>query len=110
MPALTVRPQPAEVERLSGFVRVLSPGFELYSRYCANCHGDDGRGVNELGTPFEVPSTVFDSDYFRRKDPDRLRSDSWHMLASEKPSMPHFRWTLSRPQLRAILEYLKKPE
>ena len=33
-----------EAEREGQFVRLLSPGYGVYSFYCAGCHGDDGRG------------------------------------------------------------------
>jgi len=38
-----------EATEAISFVRLLSPGFELYTRHCAACHGDDGHGVGSFG-------------------------------------------------------------
>jgi len=108
MPALTPRVTETDAQALTRFVRVLSPGFELYSRYCAACHGDDGRGEDGLAETLSRPSVVFDEAYFVRRDPERLRASVWHMLAEEKPVMPHYRHILNDTKARAIIEYLKQ--
>jgi mono/diheme cytochrome c family protein len=108
MPALVPRVPEKDGPLLASFVRVLSPGFQLYSRHCAACHGDDGRGVGSLIETLGVPTVVFDEAYFRSHDPDRIRRSVWHMVDQHKPAMPHFRWDLSEPEARAIVEYLKK--
>ena len=107
MPALTPRVTVDEAKELAKFVRLLSPGFELYSRYCANCHGDDGRGVRAMSERVRLPKVVFDHAYFKAHDSDQLRTSVWHMLADEKPMMPHFRPLLSEAEARAIIEYVK---
>jgi len=107
MPALTPRVTTDEAKELAQFVRLLSPGFELYSRYCANCHGDDGRGVRLSGEVMRLPKVVFDRAFFKAHDSDELRTTVWHMLAEQKPVMPHFRPLLSDAEARAIIEYLK---
>jgi mono/diheme cytochrome c family protein len=101
-------PLPAdEVEMLLGFIRFLSPGYALYDRYCAACHGDDGRGSGDLGDGVARPAVVFDRDYFRRRDPEEVRRAAWHMLAKERPAMPHLRRAISERGARAVIEYLK---
>lgn len=110
MPALVPRITEAEANDLASFVRLLSPGFELYTRYCASCHGDEGRGVGSLGEVMQLPTVVFDKRYFARRNPEDIRKGVWHMVGEHKPSMPHFRWTLSEAQARAIVEYLKSTE
>lgn len=107
MPALTPRITTAEAKDLAQFVRLFSPGFELYSRYCANCHGDDGRGVAPMGETVRLPKVIFDRAYFTTRDSDQLRTAVWHMLAEQKPTMPHFRPLLSDADARAIIEFLK---
>ena len=110
MPALTPRvPESAEAP-LAAFVRLLSPGFALYDTYCANCHGDDGRGVHTVAEVIPLPKMVFDRAYFSQRDPEQLRAAVWHMVAEQKPMMPHYRWTLDEAQARAIIEYLKHPQ
>jgi mono/diheme cytochrome c family protein len=107
MPALTPRIPESAGPPLAAFVRLLSPGFALYDTYCANCHGDDGRGVNTTAEVIRLPQMVFDRAYFSRRDPEQLREAVWHMVAEQKPLMPHYRWTLDEAQARAIIEYLK---
>ncbi len=107
MPALVPRVGRDEAQALLTFVHLLSPGFELYSRYCASCHGDDGRGSGSLAEAIQRPTVVFDRAYFARRDPEQLRSSVWHMVAEEKPAMPHYRHVLSAAQAHAIIEYLK---
>jgi mono/diheme cytochrome c family protein len=110
MPALTPRVPKSGGKPLAAFVRLFSPGFTLYSRYCANCHGDDGRGESHLSDAIRMPSVTFDRAYFKRRDPEQLRRSVWHMLDEQKPVMPHYRWAVSEAQARAIIEYLKSSE
>jgi mono/diheme cytochrome c family protein len=92
---------------LVAYLRVLSPGFDLYSRYCAACHGDDGRPQREFVAPGRQPKVVFDRAYLESRNPDQLQAAVFHMLGEQKPMMPHFRETLTAPQVRAIVQYLK---
>jgi mono/diheme cytochrome c family protein len=90
------------------FVRLLSPGYALYDRYCATCHGDDGRGSGSFVEEGRRPSVVFDRAYFRARNPEHVRASIWHMLDTERPSMPHLRDTVTESEARAIVEYLKR--
>lgn len=108
MPGLTPRVTVDEARLLVLFVRLLSPGFETYSQYCVNCHGDDGRGSGSMAEEVGRPRVVFDRDYFSRHDAEQLRIAVWHMLADAKPAMPHYRTVLSESQARAIVEYLRR--
>ena len=107
MPALTPRVPEAEGPPLATFVRLLSPGLALYDRYCASCHGDDGHPVTTGGEVRPAPTVVFHRAYFASHDAEELHRTVWHMLADQKPVMPHYRWTLTDPQAAAIIEYLK---
>ena len=109
MPALVPRVPEAAGPPLAAFVRLLSPGFTLYSRYCAGCHGDDGLGVRELGI-LDMPEVKFDRQYFAHHDAEQLHTAVWHMLASEKPAMPHYRWIITDAEARAIVSYLQTLE
>lgn len=99
-------PSDDDTRALVAFVRILSPGYALYGRYCAGCHGEDGLG-DEMVDPGRAPRVAFDRAYFTGRDPERLRLDVWHMLGKERPSMPHFRRRLDDDQARAIILYLK---
>ncbi len=109
MPVLVPRISESEGADVITFVRLLSPGFELYSRNCAACHGDDGHGVGPIES-MQVPTIVFDRAYFAKQDPEELRAKIWHMIDEHKPAMPHYRSDLTEDQARAIVEYLKQTE
>lgn len=108
MPAIPALRGDADTRALVAFVRVLSPGFELYSRSCASCHGDDGRPQHEFTDGLRRPTVAFDRGYFTRRDPERLRVAVWHMLEASEPRMPHFRGEVSEPSARAIVEWLRR--
>jgi len=110
MPMLIPQISESQAANLAAFVRLLSPGFELYSRHCAVCHGDDGRGVDTLIESSQVPSVAFDRAYFAKRDTDQIHAGVWHMLDKHQPMMPHFRWDLTEAQAQAIIEYLKQTE
>jgi len=53
------------------------------------------------------PHFAFDASYFRTHTGDEIRQAIWHMLENETPSMPHFAETLSTPEVKSILIYLR---
>ena len=108
MPAIPAVQDAKQAQALVVFIRLLSPGFETYSYYCAACHGDDGRGGGILASGEQKPPVVFDRAWLAAKDPEQLRIDVAHMLAVQRATMPHFRGKLSDEQVRAILRYLKR--
>jgi mono/diheme cytochrome c family protein len=108
MPRLVPSLSDSDAASLLAFVRLLSPGLELYTTYCANCHGDEGRGAEADAAAFEAPSLVFDREFLAKHDSDTLRIAIWHMLKAHKPVMPHYRWVITESQARAIVLYLKR--
>jgi len=110
MPALVPRVTDAQARSLAMYVRLLSPGFELYSRYCESCHGADGHGAGSLTEALPAPTVVFNTAYFARHDAEQLRASVWHMAREQQPRMPHYRSVLSVAQARAIVTYLRKTE
>lgn len=107
MPALVPRLTAEEAADIAAFVRLLSPGFQTYTQYCAACHGDHGIGHGSFVEEPAQPTVIFDAAYFARTDPEALRARAWHMLDERQPTMPHFRGALSEEQVRAILLYLR---
>jgi mono/diheme cytochrome c family protein len=105
MPKLRVRPSEADAAPLVSFVRLLSPGYELYYRYCVTCHGPHGR-IGEA-KPGARARFVFDEQYFRSLYAEELRERIWHMLRGAKPEMPHFEGTLTPGDVKAVLAYLR---
>jgi mono/diheme cytochrome c family protein len=110
MPPIPTLRSDADASTLVAFVRVLSPGFELYSRHCASCHGDDGHPQRDFVAPRQRPAVVFDRAWLTRRDPTQLRAAVSHMLEERHPSMPHFRSTLTEPGARAIVQYLRRTQ
>jgi mono/diheme cytochrome c family protein len=110
MPAIPTVRSDADARALVAFVRILSPGFEAYSRHCASCHGDDGRPQREFVAARQRPTVAFDRAWLARRDPTQLRAAASHMLEERQPGMPHFRTTLGEPEVRAIVEYLRNTQ
>jgi len=107
MPAIPDMDVAENREALIAYLRLLSPGYERYSRFCAGCHGDDGRGPGVDWASETRPIVVFDQAYFAKKDPEVLRTDVWHMQNDAEPQMPHMSRVLRASQVRAILAYLR---
>lgn len=99
------------------FLRLLSPGFELYDRFCEVCHGSAGvppeiaqqELFTELfgKTPAQKPMPVFDKEYLRTHSDEHLRGWVRHMLKQHRAVMPHFGGDLNAQQVRQILAYLR---
>jgi mono/diheme cytochrome c family protein len=107
MPALTPPLPERDGPVLVAFVRLLSPGFERYSRYCATCHGEDGRGAGSFGEVIPRPTVIFDRHYFTTHDPEHIRVAVWHMARDKTPAMPHFATRLDPSEVRAILTWVR---
>lgn len=105
MPPLDPPIAEREARDVVAFVRVLSPGYELYARYCVACHGPHGRAGE--GEPGRKPWLVFDERYFRTLAPGELKERIWHMLRGVNPPMPHFESVLGRRDVMAIVGYLR---
>ena len=97
----------ADAPAIVAYVRLLSPGYEVYSRFCANCHGDDGRGSLYFTEATPRPSVVFDAAYFARHDEAYLNDRIWHMVAEKKPHMPHLKHEVSETAAHEIIVFLK---
>lgn len=104
---------PEELRAVIAFVRLLSPGYELYDRFCAVCHGPDGSPVvpslpedpaAELA-PAAIPR--FDEEYFRTHTEDHVRLWIRHMLKENRTAMPHFSGELNAEEVRQIFTYLR---
>lgn len=104
MPPLSEAVDDPDARALTAYVRLLSPGYELYERLCAGCHGEEGIGAPSARAPRGLR---FDRAYMATHDGAWLRSRVWHMLDEERPAMPHFRGVLREDEARAIVAFLK---
>jgi mono/diheme cytochrome c family protein len=102
-------------QEVVAYVRVLSPGHELYTRFCAVCHGIDGHppemdteAIGEAeAMPEELPQMAFNQAYFHTHSEEQVRSGVQHMLQQSQAIMPHFNGELSHEQVGEILSYLR---
>lgn len=106
MPALKPALTASEATAVAAYVRLFSPGYERYVQFCANCHGDDGRG-NPVAALKEPPKNL-DAEYMETHDDAKLEKAVWHMMDAKKPQMPHLRHEVSETAAQAIIDFLKK--
>lgn len=101
-----------EIRAVVTFLRVLSPGHELYSRFCAYCHGTDGMPVTKQpvqtnDTAISLLPSRFDTSYFRTHSVDQIRYAIPHMRRKPRPTMPHLARQLSADEALEIVRYLR---
>lgn len=106
MLGLTQVPGERDARALAAWVAVLSPGYRLYGRYCAACHGEEGRPPAGLAE-FQRPKMAFDAGYLASLQPGELEDGATHMVLTKEPRMPHLGSVLSEGEARAIVEYLR---
>jgi mono/diheme cytochrome c family protein len=105
---------PEEIKAVVAFVRILSPGYETYDRFCAACHGP--AGFPPLLAPRDIfgyelvmeEMPTFDEIYFNTHDKTHVRSRIQHMLKERGSLMPHFAGELNETKVRKILAYLRR--
>ena len=107
MPTLVPHITDEESRQLVAYVRLLSPGYALYTRYCQVCHGAHGEGAQGVVVEATAPRLVFDDEYFWNQPPERIRHAVWHMLREAKPTMPHFSAVLDDQEVATILRWLR---
>jgi len=106
---------PEQIQAILGYVRLLSPGYELYTRFCAICHGFDGHPTvtkpeaawKHEFPPTEIPQAVFDQTYFLTRSATSIRRGIGHILQQRRAVMPHFDGALSKDEVRQILSHVR---
>jgi mono/diheme cytochrome c family protein len=96
----------SDLNALRAYLRFLSPGFELYSTWCAGCHGDEGKGDGDFANGDDRPTVVFDRAFLAQRSAGELREQVQHMLEKQEGSMPHLQHRLSERDARMVIEYL----
>jgi mono/diheme cytochrome c family protein len=80
-------------------------GETLYSRYCARCHGNDGRGARaERQSQKELPDFTRHSWHERRSDTLLVTS----IQDGKGKSMPSFAEKLGKQQIQDLVGYIRK--
>jgi mono/diheme cytochrome c family protein len=95
------------------FIRLLTPGYEAYDRYCVGCHGTRGQPVSReildilgLDDTWQPPPPL-DKEFFQKRTDEQLRKSIRRMLTLNRAPMPHFAGDLTADQVRQILGYLR---
>ncbi len=95
-------------------VRVLSyeesQGAVLYGKYCAVCHGEQGKGDGFNAFNLDPrPRDFSDSTYMKALSDDQI----FHTISgggrsvNKSPLMPAYGWTLGRQQIRYVASYVR---
>lgn len=106
MPALDDPPAGDDVAPLAAWVRMFGPGLDLYDRLRASCHGSDGRPV-DLPPGLRAPVVTFDAAWLAGTTRQERETAVWHMLAAERPRMPHFAPILDTREVTEIIEWMQ---
>ena len=96
---------PVPTAELSGTVgAATTDGAELYRKYCAACHGAEGRGDGPAASGFDPPPTDL-TDVERMQ---QLTDDSMlEVLSGGSGTMPGFGSMLTREELQAVADYTR---
>jgi mono/diheme cytochrome c family protein len=87
-----------------------SDGGALYARWCAGCHGTGGRGDGPNAAHLPVrPSAHADGTAMSARSDDALHDTiaGGGGIMNRSPRMPAFGETLSDPQIRSLVRYIR---
>ncbi|AXC50550.1 cytochrome-c oxidase, cbb3-type subunit III [Paracoccus suum] len=73
-------------------------GAEIYADNCASCHGDDGRGMEEIGAP-----NLTDNQWIYGGDDDSVYRTIW---GGRQGWMPSWQGRLSPTEIKILTTYL----
>ncbi len=105
---------PKDIDNVVAFVRLLSPGYVKYDRFCVGCHGPNGSPVDYIILNREEDLAVYDDidipalngAYLEAHNEQQLRKSIQHMLEANSATMPHFSEELKPSEVREIFRYL----
>jgi len=99
---------PLQHEKLLSYEE--SQGALLYGKYCAVCHGEQGKGDGFNAYNLDPhPRDFSDSTYMKALSDDQvLRTISGGgRNVNKSPLMPAYGWTLSKQQIRYVMAYIR---
>ncbi len=91
-------------------VAASTDGAALYAAWCAGCHGARGKGDGPNARYLPVPPAVHaDAAAMSRRSDDALYDTiaGGGAIMNRSPRMPAFGETLSAPQIRALVAYVR---
>ena len=86
-----------------------SDGRELYLRWCAGCHGSSGRGDGPNAAHLPVRPAAHAGNGMSARSDDALYDTiaGGGAIMNRSPRMPAFGESLSDPQIRALVAYIR---
>lgn len=102
--------QGAVVQRMREESYEEKQGAFLYNRYCAVCHGQEGKGDGFNAYNLDPrPRDFSDSTYMGALNDDQILQtiSGGGRAVNKSPLMPAYGWTLKKQQIRDLLSYVK---
>jgi len=85
-------------------------GAFLYNRYCAVCHGQEGKGDGFNAFNLDPrPRDLSDSTYMRALSDDQIVQtiSGGGRSVNHSPLMPAYGWTLKKQQIRHVASFIR---
>ena len=76
---------------------------ELYQKYCASCHGPDGRGVEKMAKMLKT--TI--RDITKLTITPELSKEWQKVIKEGKGKMPAYKTKLKEPQMDSVFTYMR---
>jgi mono/diheme cytochrome c family protein len=96
-------PRPVEPVQARPPDAAIREGTALFRRFCARCHGADGKGTRARETSADIPDFTFERWHERRRDAELLVS----VLDGKGTDMPSFRGKVTREQVRSLIVLIR---
>ena len=81
-------------------ISIINSDATIYSRYCARCHGKDGKAQTPKGR--QTGATNFTNPKWQAIEARGIRT-----ITNGKEKMPAFKDTLSAEQIRSVWNYVR---
>jgi mono/diheme cytochrome c family protein len=108
--AVATTPQAAESIDVSGDLEArIEAGSQLYSEYCAECHGPEGEGGEISNQPGEFTNPLNDADFLATHNAEAIFSVidyGWQSLGMP-PFGLRYGGALTDPEIRSIVEFVR---
>jgi mono/diheme cytochrome c family protein len=104
----TAETVPVQHEKLLSYEA--SQGALLYGKYCAVCHGEQGKGDGFNAYNLDPhPRDFSDSTYMKALSDDQILRTigGGGRSVNKSPLMPAYGWTLSKQQIRYVMAYVR---
>ncbi len=85
-------------------------GAFLYGKYCAVCHGEEGKGDGFNAFNLDPrPRDLSDSSYMKALSNDQILQtiSGGGRSVNKSPLMPAYGWTLGKDQIRHVALYIR---